>query len=400
MSVVVVVALGLSAAALPVAGYLGFLALLAWPPRKTPERRDPDGHFTFLVPAHNEEEGIGNTVASLESVDWPEALRSVVVIADNCSDATAERARAAGATVLERQHETERGKGYALEYAFAELTSEAAPEPIRSTRAFIVVDADTEVSSNLVHAFARCLENERAAQTEYGVSNPDASWRTRLMVIALAMFHRCRMLARERLGLSVGLRGNGMCFERELVREVPHTAHGLAEDVQYGIELGLKGHRVAYAWEAEVRGEMVTSGKAAVSQRRRWEGGRLELLARYLPPLLAKAWRSPMALDLTLDLVIPPLSYVGLLCMGAATTAAAGWALADDPTALVPSLAACVALALYVLRGAQLSSFGFLRSLRILSYAPVYVLWKLVATKPWKRPTSWVRTDRERKDNP
>ena len=87
-----------------------------------------------------------------------------------------------------------------------------------------------------------------------------------------------RSHARERLGVCCGLRGNGMCFSHALIREVPHDAFCVVEDVEYGIRIGKNGHRVFYAYEAEVLGEMVAGEKASRSQRRRWEGGRVALM--------------------------------------------------------------------------------------------------------------------------
>ena len=93
-----------------------------------------------------------------------------------------------------------------------------------------IVDADSLASPNLLRACAERLERgAMAVQVDYAVLNPDASWRTRLMSIALASFHRLRSRARERLGVSCGLRGNGMCFSRALLREVPHAAYSMTE---------------------------------------------------------------------------------------------------------------------------------------------------------------------------
>ncbi|MBC7794808.1 MAG: glycosyltransferase, partial [Clostridia bacterium] len=203
----------------PLIAYLGFLALFASAPAK-PIYGGATKSFAVVVPAHDEETGITDTVRSLLAVDYPSELRHVLVIADNCSDATAARAREAGATVLERTHHALCGKGYALEYAFERIMSEAVVDAV------VVVDADTVVEPSLLRAFDRLLTaGAEAAQAEYGVRNRDASWRTRLMTVALAMFHRTRSITRERLGLSCGLRGNGMCFTTALLARVPHRAY-------------------------------------------------------------------------------------------------------------------------------------------------------------------------------
>lgn len=391
MNALDLVSLVAGAVSLVFTGYLGVLALLAFErrPRTAP---DEDTRFSIVVPAHNEEVGITDTVESLLALDWPADRFTVVVVADNCEDATARRAEAAGARVLERFNEDKRGKGYALELAFDTLLAEG------QTDAFVVVDADTIVDAHLLRAYgARLAAGENAVQAEYGVRNVNASWRTRLMTVALAMFHGVRSWGRERLGLSVGLRGNGMCFSRALLEAHPHKAYGLVEDVEYGIQIGLGGHRVAYAGEARVLGEMVSGGEASASQRRRWEGGRTALLRTEVPKLLGAFLKRPrlMLLDLAMDLLVPPLSYVGLLvaagvCGELAMVVLRGGA---GPSTWLWA-ASAGGLGLYVLRGIQLSGLGF-SAVLALGWAPVYVFWKIVNVRPWKKDDAWVRTRRE-----
>ena len=214
---------------LAASAYLLLLTLLSGrkpaPPHVTPRLK-----FDVIIPAHNEEAGIARTVTNLSKVDWPVELRRIVVVADNCSDATAERAREAGATVLVRHNQDLRGKGYALQLAFEQSQKDGYADAV------VVVDADTQVTSNLLHAFALRLEaGAHAVQAHYGVLNPEASWRTRLMAVAMALFHKVRSLGRERLGVSCGLRGNGMCFTHAVIRQVPHEAFSIVEDLEYGI---------------------------------------------------------------------------------------------------------------------------------------------------------------------
>ncbi|MBN1207839.1 MAG: glycosyltransferase [Myxococcaceae bacterium] len=382
--------------ALPVVvacGYLLLLTLLS--ADKAPLARvAPRLKFDVIVPAHNEEAGIARTVTNLSAMDYPGALRRILVVADNCSDATADRAREAGATVLVRHDTEKRGKGFALAHAFEHSLKDGFADAV------VVVDADTEVSPHLLHSFGARLEaGAHAVQAHYGVMNPHTSWRTRLMTIALALFHKVRSLGRERLGVSCGLRGNGMCFSHRVIREVPHDAFSIVEDLEYGIRLGRAGHRVHYAWEAEVLGEMVSSEKAARSQRRRWEGGRWAMTKQFGLPLLGEALRKRdgVLLDLAMDLLVPPLSYVvlGAVAVAGAASALSVW---QGQVALsVYAGAFCLAsLGLYVLRGWWVSGMGA-RGLVDLMWAPFYVAWKvwLMVAGPRDKKGEWVRTTRE-----
>ena len=378
--------------------YLGGLALLSWRP-SPPLAPPPSLRFDFVVPAHNESLGIAATVRSLQEVDYPKELFRVVVVADNCTDDTAVKAREAGAMVLERQNAELRGKGYALEHAFQRCLVEGAD-------AVVVVDADTLISKNLLSAFsARLIAGNVAVQAHYGVQNPNASWRTRLMRIALSMFHQVRSIGRERLKVSAGLRGNGMCLRTSLLREVPHDAYSLVEDLEYGIRLGRKGFRVAYAWDAEVLGEMVSGESASRSQRNRWEQGRAQMLEQHAWPLLrdALAQRSALLFDLAMDVLVPPLSrVVGLAVLGAI---ASGVLLGFSGYGAWASSAygLCLgAVGLYVFAGWLHSGTG-LRGLLDLALSPGYLAWKVVLA--FQRPkgqkqTEWVRTKREGESRP
>jgi hypothetical protein len=190
-----------------------------------------------------------------------------------------------------------------------------------------------------------------------------------------------------------------MCFSHSVIREVPHDAFSIVEDLEYGIRLGRKGYRVHYAWEAEVLGEMVSSEKAARSQRRRWEGGRWAMTKQFGVPLLAEALRKRdgVLLDLAMDLLVPPLSYVVLGALAVAMAAGA-LSVSQGHVALSAYAAAfCVgSLGLYVLRGWWVSGMG-LRGLLALMRAPFYVVWKvwLMVAGPRDKKGEWVRTTRE-----
>jgi cellulose synthase/poly-beta-1,6-N-acetylglucosamine synthase-like glycosyltransferase len=385
--ILVVLALPATAASL----YLLLFTLLsrAPPPALRSSRRL---RFDVIVPAHDEAAGIEGVVAGLRKLDWPAEGFRVLVVADNCTDSTAALARAAGAEVLERRDPTRRGKGYALDFAFQASQAHGWADAV------VVVDADTGVSANLLEAFAgRIDDGAKAIQAHYGVLNPHASWRTRLMAIALASFHRVRSRARERLQLSCGLRGNGWCVTPRLLRQVPYRAFSLAEDIEYGIELGLAGHRVHYADEAQVAGVMVSGEAAARTQRQRWEKGRFQLIRSRILPLL-KAAGDPdgkVCLDLALDLLVPPLSYVAVNV--AVLIVLAGIALLWDSSAEIGlwlGLICGLCLLLYVLRGWQLSGVG-VRGLMDLARVPSFVLWKVLLMLRARGSAEWVRTKRE-----
>jgi cellulose synthase/poly-beta-1,6-N-acetylglucosamine synthase-like glycosyltransferase len=385
----------LLAVALPAVLACGYLLLstLLSARERPPPRSSRLLRFDVFVPAHNEENIIARTVANLRRLDWPSDRYRIIVIADNCSDATARVAAETGALVFERSNLQQRGKGYALAYAFDRSASDALADAV------VVIDADAEASSNLLEAFAARIEHGACAvQAHYGVLNPFASWRTRLITIAKAAFHIVRSRARERLGLSCGIRGNGWCVTHSLLARVPYRAFSLTEDVEYGIMLGLAGYRVHYADEAHSDADMVSGEQIARKQRQRWEHGRFQLIRDKTLPLLGAALRrrSAVCLDLALDLMVLPLSYVALNVLALAVLAAlATWWQTSLQSWSWVAFGCAAGLIIYVLRGWQLSGIGS-QGLLDLARAPGFLLWKVLLMLRRRTSDEWVRTDREK----
>ncbi len=352
--------------------------------------------FIVVIPAHDEEADIAATVASCRSLEYnPRAVR-VVVIADNCTDATAKAARDAGAEVLERVDHKRRSKGFALEYFFEHLASTGQGG---SFDAVVVIDADTVVAPDLLTRFSEALDNGADwIQSYYSVSNPDRSWRTRLLTYAFSLFNGVWLLGQDRLGLSVGFRGNGMCFSAKGLARVPWKAYGLVEDQEFSWMLRVAGERVRFLADTGVFGEMVSRGKAAVSQRSRWENGRNALVRRFFRPIVTSRNLSVVEKTLAvLDLTFPPMMRLATLLLLAVTVhplASALPSLERLSVRLFPFHAAmALTFAAYAL--SPFLSIGLpWRYMKSLSAVPYYLVWKFFATFR-ARTGSWVRTQRE-----
>lgn len=393
------VALSLAAFPCAVSGlYLGFLSAYSSGALQPAAPSGTAGNalrFEIIIPAHNEELVIAAAIRSVLALEYPVAQMRVIVVADNCTDRTASIARSAGVRVLDRVDASERGKGYALALAFADcLRADFAD-------AIVVVDADSEVSSNLLSAFAmRINAGAHAVQASYGVKSEVSSWRTRLMSLALTLFHDVRSLGRERLGVSCGLRGNGMGFSRAALMRVPYQAFSLVEDLEYGIQLALAGVRVAYVPEASVVADVPTSASHARTQRLRWEGGRAQMARRYRWPVMKAAWanRDPTLLDIAADLLVPPLATLAFLTAAGLGLTILAWSMewVGTPLPLALWAIAAAGIAGYLGRGCALSDRGA-RILLDLAWAPLYIAWKLPLRllAPAFHAAEWVRTERE-----
>jgi len=133
--------IGLNLLAWPYFLFLLVSSIAAWAGRRSPRgETQPKRRFLIVVPAHNEEDGLGATVRSCRGLDYPHELFEVLVIADNCTDGTASVARAEGAEVLERHDETKKSKGFAIEHLI-----DGMKESGRLARydALVVIDADS-----------------------------------------------------------------------------------------------------------------------------------------------------------------------------------------------------------------------------------------------------------------
>lgn len=195
--------------------------------------------LAIVIPAHDEAASIVRCIRSVASCILPDSIRTeIVVVADNCSDATANLARAANARVIVRSDSARRGKGFALEFAFQTLLDDGFD-------AVIVVDADSVVDSGLLSEVVRLLRmGADGVQVRYLVLNPENSFRTRLMNVALMAFNVLRARGRERLGLSVGIFGNGFGLSRAALGAVPYDAHSLVEDLEYHLKLVRAGEKL------------------------------------------------------------------------------------------------------------------------------------------------------------
>lgn len=300
--------------------------------------------LTVLVPAHNEERSVAATVRSLLACDYPGELE-VVVIADNCTDATADVAAAAGATLLRRDNLRLRGKSFALQFAL-----QALGERSRPLGAVAVVDADTVVSPNFAAAVgARLVSGASAVQVRYraGEAPGDLAGLRRL---ALSLVHWSRPLGLARLGLGTGLKGNGMAFRWDAAR-VALARDGLAEDAAATLALARAGLAVTFEPRATVTGFMAREYEAARVQDARWEGGRMRLLPEGLKVALSCVRRGRYRLlPAVFEAIGLPLTLLGAMGAAAAVAGFSGTGNSLVGSAAVCSLGAYVALGLAAAR--------------------------------------------------
>ena len=384
---------GARAAVLAADAYLVALVAAAAVARGRPAPRPPTAgtatQLVVIVPAHDEEQVLGETLRSLFACEYPAERRRVVVVADNCTDATAAVAAAEGAIVWERHDPSHRGKGYAVAWALERLRVEGAEHD-----AVVLVDADCVASPNLLAAVdSRLRDGARVVQVRYDVSNPEASPTTALRWAAFALMNTVRPMGRAQLGLSAGLFGTGMAFTTGVLDAVPWEAFSLAEDAELHHRLVAAGERVTFAPEASVRSPMPVTREDSEQQQARWEAGRWQLIGLSVPRLVraAVARRDVAPLVTAAELVLVPPQSV----LAAANVLAVVGAVMRRSRSTGPAVLGAASQAVYVVGGLVVA--GAPSSVwRALASAPGLVAWKLwmqvrVIVRP---PRGWVRTTR------
>ena len=375
--------------------YLLLLALAALFYRETPPLDTPSSHLTVLVPAHDEADLIRRCLASLRAQDYPARLYDVVVIADNCTDETAQLARSAGATVLVRDAPDARGKGQALRWAMDRLLARGG-----SPDAFIIVDADSIAEPSMLRCLASSFERgSPVVQADYTVLCDPTAGRVQLRALAFLLFHRARFSGRAVLGLPCSLVGNGMLLATEVVASHPWSAFTPAEDLEYTLTLRLAGIRPAYSRAARIQAPVPATAGSAQVQRERWEGGRLHLVRRALPGLLRDVLVGGRLrdLDLAVDLAVPPLGLLALWLLAVAMPATVLAATGMVPALTVaPSLVGLVSVIGFVVTG-LLAAGAPAEMFVSLLLTPVFLAEKLMGTAGVFRNQAadrWIRTER------
>ena len=358
---------------------------------ETKDTEVPRPRIAVLIPAHDEASVIGKTLETL----LPQLTTQdrLVVIADNCSDETAEIARNFGAMVIERQDLERRGKGYALDYGLNFF--EAEPPDV-----VVLVDADCIVEQGAVERIARvAAATGKPVQATYLMEQPaKPSPKDSVSALAFMVKNLVRPSGLAKLGLPGLLTGTGMAFPWLVIRQAPLASGNIVEDMQLGLDLAIAGYPPVFCRDAKVTGILPQQEEAAKGQRTRWEHGHLQTLLTQVPRLLKASLEQKRfdLLALALDLSVPPLSLLVMIWAGITGIAlfAAIWGAIWIPLIL---LAIAGILILVSIVGAW-AKFGRaeISALTLLA-VPFYVLWKIPLYLAFlvQRQTKWIRTNRD-----
>ena len=250
-----------------------------------PARRHPRSErklkFAALVCARNEESVIRLPVKSVLMSNYPAGLREVIVLADNCSDATAARARAAGATVWEKTVPSA-GKGDVLAWGIRRLQTERP-----DVEAVAVFDADNIASDCWFDAVNDALnDGETVVTGRRHSSNARANVISGWYTVYWDMMNELSNRVRTNLGLSGKLTGTGFAFLLSALGSEGWNTHTMVEDVEVTVQTNMRGGRIAYVPEADYADEQPVSVPYMWRQLRRWATGGWQVARSYFFPWL------------------------------------------------------------------------------------------------------------------
>ncbi len=249
--------------------------------KEKPLVEDKEHRFMMIIPAHNEEKVIRDLVESLQNLDYDKNLYDIYVIADNCTDSTAQIAKEAGAIVYERFDEKHKTKGYALQWFLKQKIEEDAPYD-----AFCIFDADNVVDKNFLKAMNKKLnQGEDVVQGYRDIKNPSDSWVTAGYAIFYWTMNRFYHLARYNLGLSPLINGTGFMVKFDVVKPDGWQTKTLTEDIEFSLKRIIAGKKLGWATDAIVYDEQPVGFKQSWSQRSRWTVGHIQCLHEYTKPL-------------------------------------------------------------------------------------------------------------------
>ena len=297
-----------------------YIPVALWRKKSRKRENAPLRRYAVLISARNEEPVITQLLESIRDQDYPAELVTTFVVADNCTDATAQRAREAGAEVYERFDRWLVGKGYALHYLLGQIRRRYGDEYFD---AYLVFDADNLLRPDYIRRMNEAFRDGYQIITSYrNAKNYGDNWLSAgygLWFLRDAAFLN---VPRARLGVSAVVAGTGFLFSREIMRKNNGWPfHSLSEDTEFTVHSVLSGERIGYCGEAEFYDEQPTRFSQSWRQRMRWVRGNAGILCREGGHLAAslggKNWLS------CLDLLLSIAPAIVLTVMGAVAGAAA-----------------------------------------------------------------------------
>ena len=268
--------------------------------------------YAVLISARNESKVIANLIGSIRSQTYPSRLIDIWLVADNCTDDTADVARSLGCNVIERHNTELIGKGYALTYLLNSMIESGAADPYD---AFFVFDADNKLDKHYFEEMNKAFQSGFKILTSYRNSvNLNDNWVS--SGSALWFIRESRFLSNSRMiiGSSCHVGGTGFMFSQEVMRRNKGWKfHLMTEDLEFTMDSILHGDRIGYCGSAILYDEQPVSFAQSWRQRLRWSKGFLQVFRYYGSALIKRAVRERDFSCIDFTLLLCPFTVLGIV---------------------------------------------------------------------------------------
>ncbi len=268
--------------------------------------------YGFLIAARNESSVIAQLIDSIRRQDYPKELVQIFVIADNCTDNTAQVARDAGAVVYERFDQERVGKGYALDFGLKSIERDFASENIEG---FFIFDADNLLSKNYIAKMNEIFDEGYSVVTSYRNSkNYGTNWLTAGYSLWFLRESKYLNNSRMLMDTNCAVSGTGFLVNANVLKENGGWHYTLlTEDIEFSVDCAVAGRKIGYA-EAEFYDEQPSTFKQSWIQRLRWAKGFYQVFGKYGKKLIG-SWLMKFSFSCyDLTMTIFPALFITLAC--------------------------------------------------------------------------------------
>lgn len=331
--------------------------------------------YAVLIAARNERTVIAQLIESIKKQKYPSELCDVYVIADNCTDDTADIARGAGATVFCRESKTHVGKGYALNFGFKKLVEIGK---FSEYAGFFVFDADNLLDENYIAEMNKVFDSGYKIVTSYRNSkNYDTNWISAGSSLWFLREARYINSSRMILGTSCAISGTGFLVSREIIEANRGWQYYLlTEDIEFSIDSVIKNEKIGYAADAMLYDEQPYTFRESWNQRIRWAKGFFQVFAAYGGKLFRSIFKNRSFASYDMLMTIMPAMMLTLI--GAVINASVMvYALFHLP--LMKMLAVTAAIALFM------TLFNFYAILFFFGAITTITEWHKINASAWKK---------------
>lgn len=248
--------------------------------------------FAILVPCHNEEEVIFDTLVSINNSEYKNIC--TYVIADNCSDNTVNEINRFKELNKDKKVEVIEVKGGSKPKAISSAVEYLKKHNKWNTDNISIIDADNRISPSLYKEFNRQHALGNKILQARIVSHNDTNFIAKGFTSSFNAMTEAFQYARNVIGLSASLSGTGFSIDRLVWDEVGfEQCESLAEDLEFSVLSILKGYKIKFVKTEYVLNQNLEEFMPSMVQRLRWARGYMQVSVKLSLRIVRDFLRKP-----------------------------------------------------------------------------------------------------------